>query len=234
MINTKNSNNKNSKNNNSNKPFSHCRKCKDHLGNTFSSVKEMCKHWGIPPQVFLQRMRVSKWDAKTALTTPIKRSVIVDHKGNCYPSVKVMCYTYNIPPETYYARRRQWGYSLQEALETPVNYRWHKITDPETGREYRNRHECAEALGFKNREIIGERLKKRNCSLAEVFFRGNLNNTESKDHLGNVFPTIRAMCKHWNINVSTFSFRISKGWSIEKALTEPRRIKKAVTNSSEQ
>lgn len=225
MTNTKNPNNKNSNNNNSNKPFSHCRKCKDHLGNTFLSVKEMCEHWGVQPQVFLQRMKVSKWDVKTALTTPLKRSVIVDHKGNCYPSVKVMCYTYNIPPETYYSRRRQWGYSLQKALETPVNYRWHKITDPETGREYRNRHECAEALGFKNREIIGERLKKRNCSPAEVFFRGSLSSTESKDHLGKVFPTIRAMCKHWNINVSTFSFRIRKGWSIEKALTEPRGIK---------
>lgn len=46
-------------------------------------------------------------------------------------------------------------------------------------------------------------------------------NTISKDHLGNIYPSIHAMCKHWGVRDSTFIHRIQKGMSIKKALTTP-------------
>lgn len=51
-------------------------------------------------------------------------------------------------------------------------------------------------------------------------------NTISKDHLGNVYPSIYAMCKHWGVRDSTFIHRIQKGMSIKKALTTPVKSNK--------
>ena len=44
------------------------------------------------------------------------------------------------------------------------------------------------------------------------------------DHLGNEFETKMDMCKHWNINRTTYNARIKKGWLQEKALTTPTDI----------
>lgn len=40
-----------------------------------------------------------------------------------------------------------------------------------------------------------------------------------KDHLGQEFKSIAAMCRYWNINVYTFLGRKIRGWNIEDALT---------------
>lgn len=40
-----------------------------------------------------------------------------------------------------------------------------------------------------------------------------------KDHLGNEFESVSAMCNYYEIPLSKFNSRISLGWSLEKALT---------------
>ena len=47
------------------------------------------------------------------------------------------------------------------------------------------------------------------------------NNHECYDHLGNKFPSIVAMCKHYNIERASFNSRIKNHWPLEKALTAP-------------
>lgn len=42
-----------------------------------------------------------------------------------------------------------------------------------------------------------------------------------KDHLGHEFRSQTAMCAYWNINRDLFVKRIERGWSLERALTEP-------------
>lgn len=42
---------------------------------------------------------------------------------------------------------------------------------------------------------------------------------QATDHLGQTFPSIAAMCKHWNISAKRYDGRIRSGWSVEKALT---------------
>lgn len=39
------------------------------------------------------------------------------------------------------------------------------------------------------------------------------------DHLGNEFPSINAMCVHWGVNMGAYKYRITKGMSVEQALT---------------
>lgn len=47
------------------------------------------------------------------------------------------------------------------------------------------------------------------------------NDSPCEDHLGNGFPSKRAMCDHWRIPRNTYFRRIRDGWSLERALTEP-------------
>lgn len=39
------------------------------------------------------------------------------------------------------------------------------------------------------------------------------------DHLGNKFPTIRAMCRHYGVRSSVYTRLKRKGWSLEDILT---------------
>lgn len=44
-----------------------------------------------------------------------------------------------------------------------------------------------------------------------------------RDHNGRLFKSRSAMCRYWNIDRKLFEYRISHGWSLEDALTKPRR-----------
>lgn len=45
------------------------------------------------------------------------------------------------------------------------------------------------------------------------------------DHEGNKFPSISALCRHWDTNTTTYKNRIAKGWTKEQALTTPTKMK---------
>ena len=44
-----------------------------------------------------------------------------------------------------------------------------------------------------------------------------------RDHQGTRFRSRTLMCEHWNMDRKLFEYRISHGWSLEDALTKPRR-----------
>ncbi len=46
------------------------------------------------------------------------------------------------------------------------------------------------------------------------------------DHLGGKFYSITTMCQHWGVARKVYMYRVSHGWSIEKALTTPSRQSK--------
>ena len=48
------------------------KKCTDHLGNEFPSIKEMCSHWGIQPETYTRRIKVYHLSVEEALTRPVK------------------------------------------------------------------------------------------------------------------------------------------------------------------
>ena len=48
-----------------------------------------------------------------------------------------------------------------------------------------------------------------------------------KDHQGNVFPSLKAMCWYWGQKYTTVFDRLEHGWSVEEALTrEPNNKRK--------
>ena len=42
------------------------------------------------------------------------------------------------------------------------------------------------------------------------------------DHKGREFPSMRAMCRAWGIGWQVFLKRRTRGWPLERALTEPK------------
>ncbi len=48
------------------------------------------------------------------------------------------------------------------------------------------------------------------------------------DHTGKRFRSRTSMCRHWNIDRKLFEYRMSQGWSLEDALTRPRRRRKEI------
>lgn len=98
-----------------------CKACKDHLGNEFSSIKEMCAAHNITYSCYISR-RKAGYSLEDALTgnmcgysTPVQ-----DHLGNWYPSVTDMCDHYNIPISTYSQRVNRYKMSVEDALTRKV------------------------------------------------------------------------------------------------------------------
>lgn len=94
-------------------------KYKDHEGNEFKSLSDMCKHYGIGIQTFRMRMRY-KWTLERALTQPIRYFIkCKDHEGNEFNSELEMCRYWHITLSTFRSRMsRKW--SLKDALTIPV------------------------------------------------------------------------------------------------------------------
>ena len=87
---------------------------RDHLGNSYPSLKDMCEHYRIQYQTYYKRV-LSSWSVERALTTPEHRDPVKDHLGNVYRSKKDMCQEYGISDSTLNKRLRK-GMSLKEAL----------------------------------------------------------------------------------------------------------------------
>lgn len=104
------------------KKISHNIPCKDHLGNSYPSIKEMCKVYSINPETYSRRVKVYKMSVAEALTRPVKHNggqQIRDHKGILYKSRTRMCEQYGIARKVFEYRITH-GWSLEEALTTPT------------------------------------------------------------------------------------------------------------------
>ena len=112
---------------------------RDHLGNEFSSVSEMCRFHNIKLTRYKERVKVG-WDVEKALTTPAKQindmtaKTCYDHLGNKFKSQNEMCRYYNIKRHTLKSRL-ELGWTLEQALTG--NYVINNIT----------------AIDYKNREF---------------------------------------------------------------------------------
>jgi len=89
--------------------------CRDHLGNQYNSLSEMCKQYNISINTFHSRKRRG-WSLERILTTEIKQKIRYrDHLGNEYDSERSMCKAYGINVQTY-RHRLKLGKTIEEAL----------------------------------------------------------------------------------------------------------------------
>ena len=96
---------------------------KDHEGNVFHNISEMCQHWGISRNVYDTRKKKG-WTIQKILTTPInyKNDVTVDpFTKEVFPSFRSLCKKYGIQPRTVKCRMKKMSFA--EALTAPVQPR---------------------------------------------------------------------------------------------------------------
>lgn len=99
--------------------------------------------------------------------------------------------------------------------------RWHRVADPETGYVYESAADAARAIGVSESCML-HRIA-RGFSPVTVMFSGKLTHTESRDHLGNEFPSISDMARAWGLRPGLVRNRLRKGQTIEEALAPLRR-----------
>ncbi len=155
---------------------------KDHKGNEYESITEMCREYGISQQVYSHRTKKLGWAMEKALETPVRRKgrirkeepmvdkrkkAVTDHLGNSFPSYVEMARAYNIPELTLFNRLTR-GWDIKRALTQPI--------------------------------------------------KGS-----TKDFKGKVFQNYYEMAKHHNSEVpyQTYKMRLNNGWNKKDALLKP-------------
>ena len=129
---------------------------KDHLGNEFHSVSDLCKHWNIGRSTYNAR-RKNGWSVERALTTPcakinsMKKQEWTDHLGNKFESLNAMCKAHGVTHHTFRTRIQHLGWSLEDALNPVLSINNNETTDPfgntfPTSRDMYNYYNITESI----------------------------------------------------------------------------------------
>lgn len=191
--------------------------CTDHLGNKYASIKEMCEHYGINDHTY--RSRIKKSGSIEEALSVANKYACKDHLGNEYHSVMQMCEHYGVSHSnvSYYTRN---GLSVGDALLKVIQN--NRVCKDALGNEFSSRaamcraHNIGYSL-FMNRINNGWSVEDA-LAMPAHSTRGGVSCT---DHLKNEYPSIKAMCRAYNISYVTYRKRIQRGWSLEKALITP-------------
>ena len=196
----------------------------DHLGNKFSSVSEMCDEWGINLNTYKARIQAG-WDVKRALLTPsFSRDTrsIDDHLGNHYSSLSEMAKQYGIDPGTL-RNRIDHGWSIKDALTKPVQRNVSKLSiiKDHLGNEYKSMNDMCKHYNIVEKTFVGRigRGMSLEDALTKPIDTSKSSYIECKDHLGNEYKSLSAMCRAYGITVSLYRARLKSGWDLETALT---------------
>ena len=195
-------------------------KIKDHLGNEYKSIAEMCRHYNMPVRTYYRRIQIG-WNIYEALTIPIRLSrgyTATDHLGNIYENIEHMCKHYKIDIQTY-KYRICCGWSKERALTQPVRM-------------------ISTAIDHKGTKFISENEMCRHYNITPDTYRSRIKHGWSiekalttpvrehirccaVDHLGNEYESVSEMCRAYSIDASIYRLRIESGLSIGQALTKP-------------
>ena len=208
-------------------PANHCTNigCKDHLGNRFNSLSDMCNYWGIKCQTYKYRIAhgYSKEEALTKSSNSCKECT--DHLGNKFESITEMCKHWGITCSKF-SYRLHTGCTVEEALTTGKEL---SVVD-HLGNRYKTFLEMCKHWGV-NASAVYSRINT-GWSLEEALLTSTYDTKiPCSDHLGNNFSSIASMCKHWGVDKCTFIGRMSRKWSLEQALATPCTPKVSCTDT---
>lgn len=98
------------------------KECKDHLGNSFKSIRDMCRFWNTTESAYHKRVSTGM-SLEDALTLPLnsggrkrKEMIYTDFKGNRFTTVQSMCDFHCVSMSTL-QRHMKSGKTLEEALK---------------------------------------------------------------------------------------------------------------------
>ena len=189
----------------------------DHKGNRYSSIKEMCKAYGIPDYMYNNR-RNRGLSVEEALCSSIEKKTFTDFKGNEFNTQKDMLEYYGIRPYEY-KRRIKEGWSQEKALCTP---------DPDSqcadhiGRVFNSIAHMCKQYGidlevYKDRRKLGYSIEEA-LSIEED--ESDRSKYECVDHTGFGFNSVKDMCLYYEVDVNNYKPRRKTGWTVGRALVK--------------
>ena len=213
----------------------------DHEGHVFRRVKDMAAYWHIYPELLSARWR-SGLSLEECLTRPCRKQQnprgkekgCYDHKGRYFCTQVERARWWHADAGIVRSRLRV-GWSLEKALTTGNRYERLRENlvlqgvQDHTGRLHVSKREMCKFWGVRYPLYCTRRVQ--GMSLADALLTpddrfAEINSTT--DHEGRVFPTIRAMCEHWQVAISTYQARVRcLGWSKERALTAQKDMRYA-------
>lgn len=138
---------------------------KDHEGNSFGSISEMCRYWKIGLTTYRER-RKRGYGIERALTekthdvNSMDARSCSDHLGNAYPSLSAMCSAYGVTRDCYRSRL-DLGWTQERALTEPFVSSSTPCRDYD-GREFPSRQCMAEFLGLPGYAVLGKNADPEN------------------------------------------------------------------------
>ena len=122
------------------------KKCKDHQGQEFNSIREMCDHWNVTYKYFDKR-RSRGMSLEDCLTYTVGITS-VDHLGNEFNSKSAMCKYWNRSIMVYNSRIAE-GCSIEEALTGEYKpHGWAIPCKDHLGQEFPSREAMARHWGL--------------------------------------------------------------------------------------
>ncbi len=220
-------------------------KCMDHLGKEYDSISDMCRFYKISRSCYEDRIRRGL-SLEESLTMPLYSDTVgkecKDYLGNVYVSITDMCNNYGISPKTYKNRILK-GVTLKDALTLSKSEIYKKysgsfkkdikrttkaskmIKSPIDENIYfssvREMCEYYNVPVYTYRSRLRGGMSPQDALISAINKPGNLKYKIVKDHFGNVYPSLTALCKQYDIGRATFESRIKLGMPIEIALTLP-------------
>lgn len=153
---------------------------KDHLGNSFKSIRDMCRFWNTTEHVYHQRVRVGM-SVKDALTLAVKKGsrkrkelMYTDFNGNSFTTKEAMCKAHGVNVSSL-CRRMKNGETQNEALKNLIKNS--KVYD-HLGNSFSSYNSMAEYYGIKG--ITLRHRLKRGWSLEEALTSKNLYKRKSE------------------------------------------------------
>ena len=198
--------------------------CEDHLGNRFPSKKAMCEYWHVPRNVYFSRKKQGKTLAQCL--APVARrnasqvNVLRDHEGNEFMSLDDMCAHWGILKSQYIQNIRNClpvSRALTEVTPRPERPRDH------TGREFGSINAMCRHWGV-TKTMLRSRLEL-GWTLEQVLTHPEDNShlIPCKDHLGNEYPSQKAMLAAWHVGYGLYKHRLKKGCTLAEALDPKSR-----------
>ncbi len=145
-----------------------------------------------------------------------------DHLGNKYNSIQEMCDAHGIDIRIYRARLR-YGWTTKRALTEKKEITDHKGKHYKSTSEMCREYHISLQLYEKRRENGMSMQEALETEVSRTIRKGK----KIKDHCGNAFPSVNAMCRYYHISQDNYYQRIRSGWSVEDALAVPIRDNRA-------
>ena len=157
-----------------------------------------------------------------------------DHLGKLHPSENAMCAAHGVPLSTYKGRLSR-GWTKEQALSVPrggtdrkVNKRDGRVPD-HLGNLYPSIAAMCRAWDL-SEKVYWSRKRLLKWPLEKILTTPVRENEDAanavpvQDHEGREFRSISAMCRYWEIGLSTYRERRKRGWDVERALTGKQAV----------